>query len=67
MNRRELLVLLGTAMTVGHHFNRAFVGGVRLNLVLGQQTEQLTTRTEALIAANSRLEAEIAQRKMAED
>ena len=49
------------------HFNRAFVGGVRLNLVLGQQTEQLTTRTEALIAANSRLEAEIAQRKMAED
>jgi signal transduction histidine kinase len=61
------LVFVAAVTYAAHHFNRAFVGGVRLNLVLGQQTEQLTTRTEALIAANSRLEAEIAQRKMAED
>jgi C4-dicarboxylate-specific signal transduction histidine kinase len=50
-----------------HHFNRTFVAGVRLNLVLGERTEQLTKRTEALTAANLRLEAEIAQRKVAED
>jgi signal transduction histidine kinase len=61
------LVFVAAVTFAAHHFNRAFVGGVRLNLVLGQQTEQLTTRTEALIAANSRLEAEISQRKMAED
>jgi signal transduction histidine kinase len=61
------LVFVAAVTFAAHHFNRAFVGGVRLNLVLGHRTEQLTKRSEALTAANSRLEAEIAQRKMAED
>src|SRR6266853_510152 len=49
------------------HFNHAFVRGVRLNLDLRERTEELTKRTEELTAANSRLESEIAQRKLAED
>jgi signal transduction histidine kinase len=61
------LVFVAAVTFAAHHFNRAFVGGVWLNLVLGQRTEQLTKRTEALAAANSRLEGEIAQRKLAED
>ena len=61
------LVFVAAVTFAAHHFNRAFVAGVRLNLVLGERTEQLTKRTEALTAANLRLEAEIAQRKVAED
>jgi C4-dicarboxylate-specific signal transduction histidine kinase len=61
------LVFVAAVTFAARHFNRAFVGGVWLNLVLGQRTEQLTKRTEALAAANSRLEGEIAQRKLAED
>jgi signal transduction histidine kinase/CheY-like chemotaxis protein len=49
------------------HFNHAFVRGVRLNLDLKDRTEELTKRTDELIAVNSRLESEIAQRKEAED
>ena len=60
------LVFVAAVTFAAHHFNRAFVAGVRLNLVLGERTEQLTKRTEALTAANLRLEAEIAQRKVAE-
>jgi len=61
------LVFVAAVTFAAHHFNRAFVAGVRLNLVLGKRTEQLTKRTEALTAANLRLEAEIAQRQVAED
>ena len=61
------LVFVAAVTFAAHHFNRAFVGGVRLNLVLGERTEQLTKQTEALIAANSRLEAEISQREVAEN
>ena len=61
------LVFVAAVTFAAHQFNRAFVGGVRLNLVLGERTEQLTKQTEELTAANSRLEAEIAQRKVAED
>src|SRR6516225_2859836 len=61
------LVFVAAVTFAAHHFNRAFVAGVRLNLVLGERTEQLTKRTEALTATNLRLEAEIAQRKVAED
>jgi hypothetical protein len=49
------------------HFNQAFVRGVRLNLDLRERTEELTKRTQELTAANSRLESEVAQRKVAED
>jgi signal transduction histidine kinase len=61
------LVFVAAVTFAARHFNRQFVGGVRLNLVLGERTEQLTMQTEELTAANSRLEAEIAQRKVAED
>ena len=61
------LVFIAAVTFAAYHFNRAYVGGVRLNLVLSERTEQLSKRTEALTAANSRLEAEIAQRKAAED
>jgi signal transduction histidine kinase/CheY-like chemotaxis protein len=70
-----MLVVFASALTfAAHHFNHAFVRGLRLNLDLSerteeltQRTEELTQRTEELTAANSRLEAEIAQRKVAED
>src|SRR3984893_7662591 len=77
-----MLVVFASALTfAAHHFNHAFVSGLRLNLDLSerteeltqrteeltQRTEELTQRTEELTAANSRLEAEIAQRKVAED
>jgi len=77
-----MLVVFASALTfAAHHFNHAFVSGLRLNLDLSerteeltqrteeltQRTEELTQRTEELTVANSRLEAEIAQRKVAED
>ena len=61
------LVFVAAVTFAAHHFNRAFVSGMRLNLDLSERTEELTQRTEELTAANSRLEAEIAQRKVAED
>jgi signal transduction histidine kinase/CheY-like chemotaxis protein len=54
------LVFVAAVTFAAHHFNRAFVSGMRLNLDLSERTEELT-------AANSRLEAEVAQRKVAED
>jgi len=63
-----MAILFVAAVTfAAHHFNRAFVGGVRTNLDLDQRTKELTKRTGELTAANSRLEAEIAQRNAAED
>jgi len=77
-----MLVVFASALTfAAHHFNHAFVSGLRLNLDLSertqeltrrteeltQRTEELTQRTEELTVANSRLETEIAQRKVAED
>ena len=61
------LVFVAAVTFAAHHFNRAFLSGVRLNLDLGERTKELTTRTEELTAANAQLEAEIAQRKVAED
>jgi signal transduction histidine kinase len=63
-----MAILFVAAVTfAAHHFNRAFVSGVRTNLSLDERTKELTKRTEELTAANSRLESEIAQRKAAED
>ena len=63
-----MAILFIAAVTfAAHQFNRAFVGGVRTNLNLDERTKELTKRTEELTTANSRLEAEIAQRKAAED
>jgi signal transduction histidine kinase/CheY-like chemotaxis protein len=63
-----MTVVFAAAVTfAAHHFNRAFVIGLRLNLDLSERTAELTKRTEELISANSRLEAEIAQREAAED
>ena len=63
-----MAILFVAAVTfAAHHFNRAFVSGVRTNLNLDERTKELTKRTEELAAANSRLEEEIAQRKAAED
>jgi signal transduction histidine kinase len=61
------VVFVAAVTFAAHHFNRAFVGGVRLNLDLSARSDELTKRTEELTAANSRLEAEAAQRKVAED
>jgi len=68
------VVFAGAVTFAAYHFNRAFVSGLRLNLDLSdrteeltQRTEDLTQRTEELIAVNTRLEAEIAQRKAAEN
>jgi len=61
------LVFVAAVTFAAHHFNRAFVSGMRLNLDLSERTKELTQRTEGLTAANSRLEAEIAQRKVTED
>src|ERR1700730_14109508 len=49
------------------HFNHAFVRGLRLNLDLSKRMAELTNRTEELIAVNTRLEAEIAQREATEN
>ena len=70
-----MTVVFAAAVTfAAYHFNRAFIGGLRLNLVLSDRTEELTQRTEELtqrtvelVAVNSRLEAEIAQREAAEN
>src|SRR6516162_3213192 len=55
-----VVVFVGAVTFAAHHFNHAFLTGVRLNLNLRDRTEELT-------AANSRLETEITQRKVAED
>jgi signal transduction histidine kinase len=63
-----MAILFVAAVTfAAHQFNRAFVSGVRTNLNLDERTKELTKRTEELTTANSRLEAEIAQRKASED
>src|SRR3984893_8252310 len=61
------LVFVAAVTFAACHFNHAFVRGVLLNLHLRERTEELTKRTEELIAVNSRLELEIVQRKVAED
>jgi signal transduction histidine kinase/CheY-like chemotaxis protein len=53
------IVFVAAVTFAAHHFNRAFVSGLRLNL-------DLSERTEALIAMNTRLHAEMAQRQAAE-
>ena len=60
------VVFVAAVTFAAHHFNRAFVRGLRLNLDLRERTEELTRRTEELTTVNSRLEAEIAQRKVTE-
>ena len=63
-----MTVVFAAAVTfAAHHFNRAFVGGLRLNLDLSDRTGELTQRTEKLVAVNTQLEAEIAQREVAEN
>ena len=63
-----MAVVFSAAVTFAAcHFNRAFVRGLRLNLDLSKRTAELTKRTEELIAVNTRLEAEIAQREAAEN
>lgn len=61
------LVFVAAVTFAAHHFNRAFVTGLRLNLDLAERTEELTRQTEELTIVNSRLEKEIAQRKIAEN
>ena len=42
-----MTVVFAAALTIAaHHFNRAFVSGLRLNLDLSERTEELTKRTE---------------------
>ncbi len=60
------VVFVAAITFAAHHFNRAFVSGLRLNLDLSKRTEELTRRTEELITVNTRLQAEIAQREAAE-
>ena len=44
-----MLVVFVAALTfAAHHFNHAFVRGLRLNLDLSERTEELTQRTEEL-------------------
>ncbi len=63
-----MLVVFVAALTfAAHHFNGAFVRGLRLNLDLSERTAELTQRTEELTALNARLEGEITQRKVAEN
>jgi signal transduction histidine kinase len=65
---RCMAVVFVAAVTfAAHHFNRAYVGGLRLNFDLAGRTEELTRQTEQLTAVNSQLAAEISQRKIAED
>ena len=61
-----VVVFVGAVTFAAHHFNRAFLSGVRLNLDLFDRTEELTRRTNELIEANTRLQSEIAQREAAE-
>ena len=60
------VVFVAAVTFAAHHFNRAFLSGVRLNLDLFDRTEELTRRTNELIEANTRLQSEIAQREAAE-
>jgi signal transduction histidine kinase/CheY-like chemotaxis protein len=60
------VVFVGAITFAALHFNHAFVSGLRLNLDLSKQTKELTKRTEELVAVNTRLQAEIAQREAAE-
>src|SRR6516165_1940309 len=60
------VVFVAAVTFAAHHFNRAFLSGVRLNLDLSDRTEELTRRTNELIEANTRLQSEIAQREAAE-
>ena len=63
-----MAVVIAAAVTFAAlHFNRAFVSGLRLNLDLSERTEELTKRTEELIAVNTRLMAEISHREAAEN
>ena len=62
-----VIVFAGAVTFAACRFNRAFVSGLRLNLDLSERTAELTRRTEELIAVNTRLEAEIAQREAAEN
>ena len=61
-----VVVFVAAVTFAAHHFNRAFLSGVRLNLDLFDRTEELTRRTNELIEANTRLQSEIAQREAAE-
>jgi signal transduction histidine kinase len=63
-----MTMVFAAALTfAAHHFNRAFMRGLCLNLDLTERTKELTQRTDELITVNSRLEAEIAQREAAEN
>jgi signal transduction histidine kinase/CheY-like chemotaxis protein len=61
-----VVVFVGAVTFAAHHFNRAFLSGVRLNLDLFDRTQELTRRTNELIEANTRLQSEIAQREATE-
>jgi len=61
------LVFAAFVTFAAQHFNRSFVKGSRLNLDVSERTYELTKRTEQLIAVNSQLQAEIAQRQEAEN
>jgi signal transduction histidine kinase/ActR/RegA family two-component response regulator len=61
------LVFAAAVTFAAHHFNRSFVRGLRLNLDLSERTDELTRRTEQLVAVNTQLQAEIAQREDAEN
>src|SRR5262252_889856 len=74
LDGRKLYVAMGCMAVVfvaavtfaAHHFNRAFLRGMRLNLDLFDRTEELTKRTKELIEVNTRLQAEMTQRAAAE-
>jgi signal transduction histidine kinase len=61
-----VVVFVGAVTFAAHHFNRAFLSSVRLNLDLFDRTEELTGRTNELIEVNTRLQSEITQREAAE-
>jgi signal transduction histidine kinase/CheY-like chemotaxis protein len=61
------VVFIAAVTFAAYHFNRAFVRGLRLNLDLSERTGELAHRTEELTTLNSRLEAEIRQRKITEN
>ena len=61
------VVFAGAVTLAAYYFNRAFERGFRLNLDLAERTGDLTKRTEELIAANARLQTEVAQREAAEN
>ena len=57
----DLMVVFAVAVTLAaYHSSRGFAIGLRLNFDLSERTTELT-------AANARLEAEITQRRLAED